>query len=194
MVYIFGYGSLIDTRCRQHTFPTEQAYPARILGYRRHWSRLDEDSICCAVAIKSEEGSLVNGVLIPFDETYLDELDEREVSYRRIEVNLSQLEFLQGDMPMPSRVYAYVVDDILLPNETVPIAQSYLDLCLRGSLQFGEGFAQEFLESTHSWGHWINDRHKPAYVRAETLTYELEQMIDQLLCPVKCVSRTEPMD
>ena len=48
----------------------------------------------------------------------------------------------------------------------LPISQAYLDVILLGCVEVGEGFAREFLQSTHLWQDWHNDRLQPRYPRA----------------------------
>ena len=53
----------------------------------------------------------------------------------------------------------YVPEEPGPPDIDFPILQTYIDVCLTGCLEFGEDFAEEFLETTFAWNQfWINDR------------------------------------
>jgi gamma-glutamylcyclotransferase (GGCT)/AIG2-like uncharacterized protein YtfP len=182
MVYIFGYGSLIDQECRQHTFPAKQAYAARLKGYARYWSALGQDADRSAVVIVEQDNTSVNGVLIPFDDRYFEHLDERERGYQRVQIGLEQLQCLDVLPDSEINVYTYVAPRHWQPKHNSPILQSYLDVCIRGCLHHSEDYATEFLLSTGSWGeHWIDDRKRPQYPRALDFDTNLFEAVDKLL-------------
>ncbi|WP_432451773.1 MULTISPECIES: gamma-glutamylcyclotransferase family protein [unclassified Agarivorans] len=195
MIYIFGYGSLIDADCRQRTFPGEQAYAARLHGYQRYWSGLKGGNDRSAVVISPEPQATVNGVLIPFDEKFLPELDERERDYERVCLNLQQLELLH---PLPQaavKIYTYVAHEYWHPQANSPILQSYLDVCLRGCLEVSEQYAREFLLSTNYWvSHWLDDRHQPIYPRAMNIDALALEQIDSILLDMEHLSGFHPLD
>ncbi|KAJ3080127.1 hypothetical protein HK102_003276, partial [Quaeritorhiza haematococci] len=90
--------------------------------------------------------------------------DRREEGYRRVLLDHEDVEVyqLQDDSAMAvldtfgivlsedSIIWAYVLDEDIRPNEDYPLAQSYIDVCLSGCLDYGLEFAIEFLMST--WG------------------------------------------
>ncbi|WP_026958275.1 MULTISPECIES: gamma-glutamylcyclotransferase family protein [Aliagarivorans] len=182
MVYIFGYGSLIDADCRQRTFPGEHAYPARLKGFQRYWSGLKSVGDRSAVVICPSEDSSVNGVLIPFDERFIDDLDQRECDYNRVLLSQDQLELLDPLPHSATKIYTYVAKELWRPADETPILQSYLDVCLRGCLEVSEHYAREFLHSTEFWvSHWEDDRNAPRYPRAENLDALCLEKIDSIL-------------
>ena len=96
-------------------------------------------------------------------------------------------------------------------ERSFPITQSYVDIIMRGCLSISRDFAKIFLETTHGWWHdgdhdkevvdqtvlndrgdekhdidrhhtWVNDRHNPMYVRADS-EYSLQNgsEIDELI-------------
>lgn len=189
MVYIFGYGSLIDQRCRQCTFPSEQAYPARLSGFMRGFSEVSGSSHSPLVIIPAKT-STVNGVLIPFDEAFFAKLDAREAGYERFKVSSKQVTRLDGNA-IEGEVYVYGVAHLAEPSQQTPILQSYLDICLHGCLSIGQFFADEFIASTQTWGCCLNDRRSPLYPRWRDLGARSEQRIDQLLALVERLRRFE---
>ncbi|WP_221076065.1 gamma-glutamylcyclotransferase family protein [Agarivorans aestuarii] len=195
MIYIFGYGSLIDADCRQRTFPGEHAYAARLHGYQRYWSGLKSAEDRSAVVITPDNKASVNGVLIPFDESFLPELDKREEDYDRVLLDESQLDLLDA-LPQPAvRIYTYVAKEYWHPQSNSPILQSYLDVCLRGCLAVNEQYAREFLLSTNYWvSHWLDDRHQPIYPRAINMDALALEQIDSILNDMAHLSDYKPVD
>ena len=64
------------------------------------------------------------------------------------------------------------------PSLEFPILQTYVDVCLTGCLEYGEGFAKEFIETTFLWSPcWLNERplsrrpwvHQKQYVAIDRL-------------------------
>ena len=84
------------------------------------------------------------------------------------------------------KVWVYVQRESIPANHQFPIAQSYVDIILRGCLTISPEFASKFLETTHGWWsdsddiipddgasldqsshNWVEDRNNPFYVRAD---------------------------
>lgn len=193
MVYIFGYGSLIDSDCRQRTFPGEQAYAARLHGYQRYWSGIKGSQDSSAVVISPQAKASVNGVLIPFDEAFLTQLDQREAGYERVLLKAEQVELL-SELPKPAaKIYVYVAHEYWHPQSNSPILQSYLDVCLRGCLAISEQYAREFLLSTNYWvNHWVDDRQQPLYPRAENIDALALEQIDSILNDMAHLAELKP--
>ncbi|MFM2480255.1 gamma-glutamylcyclotransferase family protein [Celerinatantimonas sp. YJH-8] len=192
MVYIFGYGSLIDTICRRCTFPSQEAYPARLYGFQRSWGLISGTEhpplVVCPVS-----DATVNGVLIPFDPIFFPKLDEREVGYQRLNIPATDIQRLDGH-EIEGDVYVYVVEQLRQPTEQTPILQTYLDICLQGCLDINRHFADEFIQSTYLWGVCLNDRLTPRYPRARAMTVAGLQLIDQLIARIHGYQRIDLFD
>lgn len=112
--YVFGYASLVGLR-------NAGAIPGRLRGYRRYWGvsmnnwEGGEDAkhwLDCEgtrprirvayLDLREEEGSVVNGLVLPVDADRLAEFDAREINYRRIDVS----EAFDGDLD--GKVFTYV--------------------------------------------------------------------------------------
>ncbi len=90
------------------------------------------------------------------------------------------------------KVWVYIPRTSLPANKNYPIAQSYVDIILRGCLDYSHNFALHFLNTTQGWWHhdylgtnsndnvpaaskieelddfvWVQDRDNPLYVRAD---------------------------
>ena len=76
------------------------------------------------------------------------------------------------------KCWVYTPQSKISPCSNFPIAQSYVDIILRGCVDISEGFALNFLETTDGWIDnidcsvknnfiWIDDREMPLYIRAD---------------------------
>jgi tetratricopeptide (TPR) repeat protein len=97
----------------------------------------------------------------------------------------------------PIRIWVYVPDQTYaaLPNEDHPILQTYLDICIRGCLQWGgPSLAKRFVQSTMDWSEcFLND----APLSRRPWIYRKDySLIDQCLSDcaelVKFASRKHP--
>lgn len=101
-------------------------------------------------------------------------------------------------------IWVYLQQDPSPVNPVCPLAQSYIDVIMRGCLAISHDFCREFLQTTRGWSahdfhdtssdqggdgssliktYWINDRHNPLYVRADQ-KYSIENA-DELDCLLK---------
>ncbi|MCH8888498.1 MAG: gamma-glutamylcyclotransferase [SAR324 cluster bacterium] len=187
--FIFGFGSLINSRSRFQTNPgSKDAVPVKIssaFGYLRCWNFHGATSLLTALGVRelseNEMGRSINGIIYPADGEDMSLCDEREEGYLRVELPWEYVEPLSWfALPDPSqtRLWMYVPELSQPPSREYPILQSYIDVCLSGCLEFGEDFAREFLETTFEWSpFWINDRvlarrpwiHCPNYAEIDRL-------------------------
>ncbi|MDV7103562.1 gamma-glutamylcyclotransferase family protein [Vibrio sp. TH_r3] len=179
-MYIFGYGSLLNTHSRLLTGQTGDAIPVVVRGLVRHWSLIDDSYQLSPLAIEIGEGQ-VNGVLLEVDDSSLGEFDIREAGYSRIKINHNKIDVsVKLDSTKP--VWVYVTNSIKNPTVHAPIVQSYVDTVLAGCLEISEDFAIHFIETTLGWQHpFENDRTQPKYQRQAGVTDEHRSVIDNLL-------------
>jgi hypothetical protein len=187
MNFIFGYGSILNDPSRHATAQQagRTATPAvlvelqdptlrRCWCYRSHtgWTALGlmrtELSNC------SDVSSPILGVIFPVDDDTLARYDIREVGYDRLLVPNENIKIKSeyGDdvvrakaieyseaMLNGARLYVYIQEESrsCLPDKDYPILQSYLDICVRGCIQWGgPELAKEFLLTTHHWSEfWL---------------------------------------
>jgi len=115
IAWVFGYASLV-------ALEDTEAVPGRLHGYRRFWGAamnnwegggdakhwLDGESgerppiRVVYLDLREQEGSVVNGLVLPVDADRLAELDAREINYARIDVSSA----FEGDVA--GRVVTYV--------------------------------------------------------------------------------------
>jgi len=88
------------------------------------------------------------------------------------------------------KVWVYVPKVALPANKNYPIAQSYVDIIMRGCLDYSHNFVEHFISTTHGWWDqpknnvkfnitkseynetsdkfmWVEDRNDPLYIRAD---------------------------
>ncbi|MDG2609650.1 gamma-glutamylcyclotransferase, partial [Vibrio parahaemolyticus] len=90
-MYIFGYGSLINSASREITGQTGEAIPVIAHGLVRYWGKVDDSYILSPLVVNEGEGQ-VNGVLLEVDHQALTEFDRRERGYHRIQIRPEQIE------------------------------------------------------------------------------------------------------
>lgn len=113
---------------------------------------------------KKGSGSTINGVLYPIYEN-IEAFDEREEGYFRLRLKLNHIESLSWqNLPEGEDIIVYVYcinteNQEQKPTYELPILQSYVDVCIKGCLEYGTEFANEFINTTKGWSKfWLNDR------------------------------------
>jgi hypothetical protein len=109
--------------------------------------------------------SVVNGVIFAIGDVQdLQQFDVREEGYTRVRLDPRQIQLLdtkQPDMPPwltnpDVIVYVYVLSNQrhlgtltpIPPSSRHPLAQTYIDVCMRGCLSYSDKFAREFVAQT----------------------------------------------
>ncbi len=193
-VTYFGYGSLVNRDTRP---AHEQAFPARLYGWRRVWGHRvrtvaapssDERGSCCSLSIekctvnpikndthsnnsKTRSSAYIDGVIVNIPLADLPALDNRELGYDRL-----QIPAIEFDLPpscVAKHIHVYVSDMTHSGRSNIqyPILQSYIDCVLAGYCAvFEQSGMQQFVESTLGWDGVIeNERCNPRYPRAVQL-------------------------
>lgn len=179
--WIFGYGSLICSDSRARTGLTGEALPVIAQGFERHWSVAVSYAELSVLGVrKAAPDAEVGGVLFALDDAAFRNFDARELEYERVQLSPDQIRPLATGQPLPTGdFWVYLPAPASSPH---PIAQSYLDVTLRGCLAIGEAFAEHFLHHTHSWKPRLNDRDNPLYPRPlkpehRTALPEIDQLL-----------------
>jgi len=182
--YIFGYGSLISSSSRRITGIAGDSLAVRVQGLERTWVGWEGTGMR-AVAARPMAGACCNGALFEVPESELEKFDERETHYRRAQLDLSQVDYLQGDQALDenSQVWVYLYNHKGHGLQSAPIVQSYLDVILLGCQEIAPTFAREFIVNTLNWDIWHDDRHQPVYPRAQSHSeaMQLDQLLAELL-------------
>jgi hypothetical protein len=187
--FIFGYGSIINEKSRNCTCGSSfNAIPVRIstkFGYRRCWNFHSPTAKITALGLEKtnkENASTINGILYPLDEGSMKKFDEREEGYKRIKIPLKYIQKIGWEcLPKHNcNIWTYVPNNNFLLDASLknPILQSYIDVCINGTLKYGEQFTIEFLETTFNWSYWLNDRQIPRRPWIHEKNYKV---IDEIL-------------
>ncbi|MCK6262498.1 gamma-glutamylcyclotransferase [Vibrio sp. ZSDE26] len=189
-MYIFGYGSLMNSASRRLTGQTGTTIPVNVRGLVRYWGKIDDSYVLSPLVVNEGEGQ-VNGVLLKIDEHTLEDFDRRERGYHRIKINALQVEvdysrangtILKDD----AVIWVYVKNEPEPPCTLSPIMQSYVDTVLAGCLEVSESFAENFIENTVGWNFpFENDRDAPKYGNVAGVEPEHHTAIDSLLATVR---------
>jgi hypothetical protein len=183
LVAYFGYGSLVNKAT--HRTVIVDAFPARLVGWRRYWRpRPDMPGFPAALlALRREEGAYCDGLVVVDRLENLAAVDAREARYRRLAVAWRELEVASA-LPARCPVYVYEAETTVPPHPEPPrILQSYLDAVLQGFLAVhGEAGVRRFITETHGFDTPIHgDRLTPAYSRAVVLAEAERVLFDALL-------------
>ncbi|MCX7116714.1 MAG: gamma-glutamylcyclotransferase [Legionellales bacterium] len=192
--YVVGYGSLIDEQSKKRTDPTaEESFPALIKGYKRSWSvhgNLPGLNATFLSIIKEEHASF-NGVVYKLSKPEnIRQYDKRETTYCREELNADRLKMYSGTLSDKKQIWIYSAVQKLneYPTHDIPIAQSYVDIFIRGCIQIEEkfkipNFAKDCIRSTDQWSeHWENDRifpRRPSFY--EPYAAKIDALLKELL-------------
>jgi cation transport regulator ChaC len=167
--YIFGYGSLVD-----HV-GERGARVAHLAGYRRVWNVAMDNSIdlpgyryflysvtgerlrvfVTFLNVEPLADGSVNGLLVPVDAGKLQELDQREQNYARLEVTGA----ITPQAPPGTRVYVYVGTpeararfETGLREGRAIVSQAYYNAVADGFAQMGAEELERFRQSTAEAG------------------------------------------
>jgi len=162
--YVFGYGSLICADSRARTGKSGEAIAATVNGIERSWSVPVYKSKVTAVGAIKNPMSQCNGVVFQVSNESLQQFDKRESEYDKILLPLEQFDNPEN-LPTTGNIWTYVGHNVQKPSESLPIAQSYLDVIINGAITYGPEFVETFFSSTQHWQHLLNDRATPRYPR-----------------------------
>ncbi|WP_241488885.1 gamma-glutamylcyclotransferase family protein [Shimia sp. SK013] len=184
--YFFGYGSLVNSRT--HAF--EDAYPARLTGWKRAWVATDLRPFAFLSA-EPDANSTIDGLIAPVPCNDWAALDQREFAYDRFDTGTS-VSHSQPNTPQIA-VYSVSPERRIAPAAPPDILLSYVDVVVQGYLAvFGEAGVASFFATTDNWNtQVIDDRAAPIYPRHQVLTAAETALVDHFLA-TKDVTRLPP--
>jgi len=172
--FIFGYGSLLESRSRVMTSPSAlYASPVNVAGIQRGWfARGVSDSLSPTyLGAVSDPNFNCNGVILKVSQQELEVFDNRESGYKRERIDQKNITMLDGSKSAPEGdIWFYAVSEKHFASPEFPIVQSYVDVCLNGCLEIEAAyplakeaeFAEMFLRTSTNWSKfWVNDRIYP---------------------------------
>jgi len=184
-MYIFGYGSLINSYSRQLTGQTGEAIPVIVKGMQRCWGKVDGSYQIAPLVAEVGDGCC-NGVLVRLNDNALQDFDRREKGYHRIELDPTSVIADCDTLIIKEPIWVYVKSNPKPPCQFQPIMQTYVDTVLAGCLSISEPFAKTFVETTSGWHHpFENDRQQPKYGNLAGVLDEYLPAIDTLIKQVR---------
>lgn len=175
IIYVFGYGSLINPKSIQRTLGreirVEDLLEARIHDYIRKWQLVDwvliegfdrERSIpAIFLDIVWQPGAKTNGILIPLSVDELHKMGQRERNYDRIYVSTLI------EPSVSEHIYTYIgkKEYITPPKESCVLVQ-YENMIEEGLHFWGKEFEQQYYESTLSH-HFPRKKGKYIYINLQ---------------------------
>jgi hypothetical protein len=164
----FGFGSLLDPESLAATVP--DAYdilPAYITGFRRDFSFWDSagwtesnldlaGEAFCAIDARVSSGSpsKINGIIFQMGDTSYAKLLQREAGYELVKTKVYSFE----DDESLGECFLFSSNKNNGVYDFESAAQKrYLEVCLRGASKYGEGFYQEFLNTTFIDGQCLSE-------------------------------------
>lgn len=174
--FFFGYGSLVNRKTHDY----EQAHPAQITGWRRSWRRSPLRDLCYLTAVPDADCT-IDGLIAAVPNSDWQALDIRERAYLRQDATRQVRHEVNHDPEVA--IYAIAPDAHHPPTPENPILLSYLDVVVQGYLtEFGEEGVARFFDTTDGWhAPILNDRAKPVYPRAQSLSRTETALVDTYL-------------
>lgn len=144
-----------------------------------------------SLAVYKKNNSSINCILFPIPTEKLILFDNRELYYERVEIELNNITLIHGrKIKKNIKIYCYLIKKkyISSPSLDYPILQSYLDLCLNGTLYIDKllnnknyELSIQFLKNlknSKKLKYYINDRIYPyrPYIYQQNF-----QLIDNLI-------------
>lgn len=148
--YIVGYGSLINKRSLLKTVDDVIDFSyVKVEGFKRIFNVPGLRGVTFLNAEK-DSSSFINGVLIQVNGEELKKIFKRERSYSMLRVPIESITFPYGkSTPLDES------DDVIISSlekntseDKAPLL-TYLNACLYGSMQIGEKFYNDFINTTY---------------------------------------------
>ncbi|MCF6316418.1 MAG: gamma-glutamylcyclotransferase [Marinosulfonomonas sp.] len=174
--FFFGYGSLVN----RNTHDYQQAHPAQISGWRRAWRRSPSRSVSYLTAVP-DPGCTIDGLIATVPNADWAALDIRERAYLRHDATDHVSHEINHNPEIA--IYAIKHGQHHPPGPENPILLSYLDVVVQGYLvEFGESGVARFFDTTDGWhAPILNDRAKPSYPRAQSLSNAEIALVDHYI-------------
>jgi len=156
-IYIFGYGSLINKKEISATLQRKTKITPVILcesfGMKRCLNTKTKTGLkVFGIKYNKQKNTPINGVLIKVNKHDLKKFDNREESYKKIDIPLEFIHFLKRKIPTNSHIYTYmpINSRVISKNDkNLMFCKYYLDLCVFGCLEYGKNFAHMFFDTTY---------------------------------------------
>jgi len=156
-IYIFGYGSLINKKEIIATLQRKTNILPVILcesfGMKRCLNTKTKSGLkAFGIKCNKQKNTPINGVLFNIKKHDLKKFDNREESYKKIDIPLEFIHFIRRKIPKNSHIYTYMPVDsrvISKNDKNLMFCKYYLDLCVFGCLNYGKQFVEMFFNTTY---------------------------------------------
>ena len=155
--YIFGYGSLVNTRSRLDTIKSAvKAYPVVIdekFGYERDYHYRDRigkgAQRVFGIEKNPNKDTLINGALFKVPNDRLKDMDSRENNYKKIRIPWKHI-LTHGKPNLETSVPIYTYQPLpeISTGHRGKVYGEYLDITIQGFLQYGIPFTRLFFDTT----------------------------------------------
>ena len=185
LIAYFGYGSLVNRNTLRTNFIS--THRAQLKGWKRHWQARSKDcdvsNDIALLSVHRDKDCAIDGMLVIDKAESLSSLDQREVEYERVHLDLSDLIITDVPQVIPQTLFVYVGNEHGSSRHDKQLIQSYLDAVLFGFYnEFGEAGVLRYFETTEGFSRpLIMDREKPIYARSDIVPSELLKWFDDLL-------------
>jgi len=143
-------------------------------------SAIDDPEIAL-LSVHQHEATELYGLIVVDSLDNLQQVDERERGYQRVQ--LTKSDFSAQGRELPASLYVYVANPASEPDARPPLLQSYMDAVMQGYLnEYGAMGLAHFIETTTGFNREIIlDRHQPQYPRAVELDQTIADLFDDTL-------------
>lgn len=156
MARLIVYGSLLHPEeVRQQDYPIKNPVPVWVSEYQRVFNqepswRPSEDRKRAVLNVEYTKNKRFSALLFDLDKgADLSDLDERERGYNRIEVPESYIQFFSDESVVKSKSPTFFYKGRPQKrNPQILPSPEYLETCLSGAMQWGDGFYHSFLDTT----------------------------------------------
>lgn len=170
--YIIGYGSLMNNYSLLRSVHSEfigSVTPIYLNKWKRYWTSSCENLSYSIVTVKytNNQNDQINAVLIPitpgYEKEVFNSLDKREYCYRKSKVDANDIKSLNNEknvlgLKETDTIFVYTIQENILlpPTIDIPIAQSYLDIIIEGTILIDKynntsNFSKDFLKTTENF-------------------------------------------
>jgi hypothetical protein len=156
-IYIYGYGSLINTKYIKEIDIKRKRniFPIQLNNHYRHWIYTPSKKIY--VGLYKFFNKKTNGILIEVNQSELELLDKREKYYIRKEINKNDIiqKYQSININSFDIIYTYYTDESkcvkwIFDFESLQ-CKNYLYNILGGCIKISRQFFEDFLFTTKGW-------------------------------------------
>lgn len=165
MPYVFGYGSLLNSKQRMiydnlyyvrlisnQSFSVRRSFNAKCIWFRSK----DETIKYSALGLEYvdySKSTTINGLIFEVSNEKLDEFIKREKGYKIVELPMSFFQFLEknNNLSINENIILFMPEVSNYPTNEYDVNKDYIDICIEGFSEYNKLFALEFISSTYGW-------------------------------------------